>query len=74
MQEKQPYPDCLRNKAVSFWIANKNCREKVTAYHVDCLKDLCYAFGSDIVNEKGNPQPYDFGAACVLPTKSKRKS
>ena len=31
---------------------DKIARE-VTAYHVDCLKDLCYAFGSDIVNEKG---------------------
>ena len=26
---------------------------QVTTYHVDCLKDLCYAFGSDIVNEEG---------------------
>ena len=31
---------------------DKIARE-VTTYHVDCLKDLCYAFGSDIVNEKG---------------------
>ena len=27
---------------------------QVITYHVDCLKDLCYAFGSDIVNEKGD--------------------
>ena len=31
---------------------DKIARE-VTTYHVDCLIDLCYAFGSDIVNEKG---------------------
>lgn len=27
---------------------------EVTTYNVDCLKDLCYAFGSDILNEKGS--------------------
>ena len=26
---------------------------QVTTNHVDCLKDLCYAFGSDILNEEG---------------------
>ena len=31
---------------------DKIARE-VTTYHIDCLRDLCYAFGSDIVNEKG---------------------
>ena len=27
---------------------------EVTTYNVDCLKDLCYAFGSDILNETGS--------------------
>ena len=49
---------------------DKIARE-VTTYHVDCLKDLCYAFGSDIVNEKGTVR---FWRSVRLPTKSKRKS
>lgn len=27
---------------------------EVTSYNVDCLKDLCYAFGDDILNETGS--------------------
>ena len=51
---------------------DKIARE-VTAYHVDCLKDLCYAFGSDIVNEKES-STVRFWRSVRLPTKSKRKS
>lgn len=32
---------------------DKIARE-ITAYHIDCLRDLCYAFGNDILNEQGN--------------------
>ena len=52
MQKNNRIPTVWNKLLIILWIATK-VQEEITAYHVDCLKDLCYAFGSDIVNEKG---------------------